>query len=188
MLIYSYEGNVAPYVIKTTQGRNPKGAALWQMHTGFDQPGFSHGDFAEQDFDDLLGGSAEAPLRASCACDLLQALEQPGVSARDYLLHGELSYSYFKGTSQTFSEKLQCEVLRDGDHLRITTAACGSRVPATVSVCDALLSLLPGESPGLHSDIPPGSRPCFAPMVGFRDQPTLDNRMKSEPRVPRPGS
>jgi hypothetical protein len=31
------------------------------MHSGFDQPGFS----GEQDFDDLLGGSAEIRLRAT---------------------------------------------------------------------------------------------------------------------------
>jgi hypothetical protein len=44
--------------------RLPDSASLGSMNAGFDQPGFSHG-FSGEDFDDLLGGSAEARLRAS---------------------------------------------------------------------------------------------------------------------------
>jgi hypothetical protein len=46
---------------RTSESGDPNSATLWQMHSGFDQPGFS----GEQDFDDLLGGSAEIRLRAT---------------------------------------------------------------------------------------------------------------------------
>jgi thiol-disulfide isomerase/thioredoxin len=70
-------------------------------------------------------------------CGLMEAAGPPLISPRDYSIHGELSYSYFKGTSQTYAEKRQCEVLRDGDRLRITTSIYGSNYPANVFLCDA---------------------------------------------------
>jgi len=74
------------------------------------------------------------------ACGLMEAAEAPLISTRDYSLQGELSYSYFKGTSQTHAEKRQCEVLREGDRLRITTSIYGSNYPANVFLCDAASS------------------------------------------------
>jgi peroxiredoxin len=71
------------------------------------------------------------------ACGLLRGVEPLHVSPRDYLLQGELTYSFFKGTNQTTSEKHQCKVLRSGDRLRIATAPLGSDFPASIFVCDA---------------------------------------------------
>ena len=68
---------------------------------------------------------------------LVQAAEPPVASIKQYSLYGELSYSFFKGTNQTVAERLQCEVLRNGDHVRISTCAYGSNYPASVFVCDA---------------------------------------------------
>ena len=70
------------------------------------------------------------------ACGLVQAGDPHPISARDYSITGELSYSYFRGTNQTVSQKRQCEILRSGDWIRITTSICGSNYPADVFVCD----------------------------------------------------
>jgi hypothetical protein len=67
----------------------------------------------------------------------VRGAEPPVNSIRHYSLYGELSYSFFKGTRQTVAENLQCEVLRDGDRLRITTSVCNSNFPANVFICDA---------------------------------------------------
>jgi peroxiredoxin len=70
------------------------------------------------------------------ACGLMQAVNPHAVSTRDYSLTGELSYSYFRGTNQTVSQKRQCEILRSGDCIKITTSICGSNYPANVFVSD----------------------------------------------------
>ena len=70
------------------------------------------------------------------ACGLTQAEDPHAISTRDYSLMGDLSYSYFRGTNQTHTEKRQCEILRSGDWIRITTSICGSNYPANVFVSD----------------------------------------------------
>src|ERR1035438_3783191 len=65
------------------------------------------------------------------ACGLLRGVAPLHVSPRDYLLQGELTYSFFKGTNRTTSEKLHWKVLRSGDRLRIATAPLGSDFPAS---------------------------------------------------------
>src|SRR3974390_2676308 len=50
---------------------------------------------------------------------LAHAGEAPVVSTNHYSLHGELSFSFFRGAVETHTERLRCEVLRDGELLRI---------------------------------------------------------------------
>jgi peroxiredoxin len=69
-------------------------------------------------------------------CKLLQAAESPLPTSRSYDLQGELTYSYFRGATQTYKQKLRCELLRNNDHLRITTYPYASNYPATSYLCD----------------------------------------------------
>lgn len=67
----------------------------------------------------------------------LAQLSFAAVSEHEFSMKGEMSYSYSNYVNHVYTEQLQCQILKDGDKLRIKTWISGSNYPASIFICDS---------------------------------------------------